>query len=206
MPHAAHIKFSIYNAFACCACFTLLLVLCNGCKPRPIKPTSTCKRYAEDTHLVCNLYDTLKDKLWTADSIIINGKDYTQEVLASIGGYYVFAISGQTQAMGNTSMLQAPAYIEDGFGRVVHCYLYDVKRVDPYIDFPLHYSGSATTVPTGIFVAPLPLYYRSLSNTVSGSLTGGNLKQFAIVSASSTKLRLKVSMTDTTLVNVFSAH
>jgi hypothetical protein len=205
MPHAAHMKFSIYKALTCCACFTLLLVLCNGCKPRPIKPTSTCKRYAEDTLLVCSLYDTLKDKLWTADSIIINGKDYTQEVLASIGGYYVFAISGQTQLMGYHDHLRAPAYIEDGLGRVVHCY-WNMVELQPAILFPLSYSGSPTALPANIYVAPLPLYYQSLASVYMSPAWGDTGITYRVLSASTSKFKIRLALPDSNIVNVFSVH
>jgi hypothetical protein len=195
-------KNSTYYLVILFAC--VCMVWCS-CQPRVIKPKATCKRYAEDTHLVCSLYDTLKDKLWTADSIIINGKDYTQEVLASIGGYYVFAISGQTQAMGYQDYLQAPAYIEDGLGRVVHCYWYDVKPL-PAVMFPLNYSGSPTSVPAFTYIAPLPLYFYSLSPVVTRPQWADSIIVHQILSASHSKFTLQMVLPDSVIRNVFSVH
>jgi hypothetical protein len=185
-----------------------IILLSVACLQKTIPPTTTnCPHFELDTHTNCSLYDSIKNKWWAADSIFINGQDYTQQALNNIGGSYGFSISPDEMAMGTTGYVMAPAFIQDGLGRVVHCYWYDIKRISSVPGFPLSYCGSTTTVPQNHYLAPLPLYYNSLLGHVHAS-TGvtDTTKGFYIASATPTRLVCKSVFPDTVIVNIFKSY
>jgi hypothetical protein len=183
------------------------ILLSAACVRQTIPPAANnCYRYAQDIAATCSLYDSLKNKWWTVDSVVINGNDYTQEVLSSIGGSYGFSISPNLQPMGSSKMVMAPAFIEDGLGRVVHCYWYDVKDSRQRQSFPLQYSGSPTSLPEDQYLAPLPLYFHSLRQTFSKPIFKDSIFQDRIISCSANQLKICWKFPDTIITNVFTGH
>ncbi|MFM2386108.1 MAG: hypothetical protein RL660_865 [Bacteroidota bacterium] len=78
-------------------CFATLTLLTSCFKPK----TTTCtpKTYKEDTQPITSTINVVKGKHWFVDSVLINGLDVTQSVLADVGGSFEFYVEPQLQQM-----------------------------------------------------------------------------------------------------------
>jgi hypothetical protein len=156
--------------------------------------------YPEDTAQICSTYNLMKGKVWYADSILINGIDYTSAVLNSVGGYYRFYVDSVTGPW-NIKDSQAVAFIDCGLGWQLWCAWHSVGGFRH--DWPFAVADDPpSNFGIGEYIAPLPFCIRGGFYNIP-SPDWQSPRHFRILSLTARRLKTQIEYNDSTVVNIF---